>query len=65
MHFALQVTRLHERLSLRVEIVIIGRSESSLPLYQIVLGTFENEKIQQKRLESEKIVSKSDHMFGF
>ena len=41
-------------LSLRVEIVIIWRRESPLPLYQMVLGLFENDMIKQKRLESAK-----------
>ena len=31
----------------------------------MVLGVFENIKIKQKRLESAKLVSNSDHMLGF
>ena len=52
------------RLSLRVAIVIKWRLESTLPLYNLVLGSFKNETIQQKRLESAKLVSNTDHMSG-
>ena len=52
------------RLSLHVDIAIKWRWDSPLRLYKMVFMSFKNENIQQKRLESTKLVTKSDHTLG-
>ena len=52
------------RSSLHVVIAIKWRWESQLILYKMVFMYFKNENIQQKRLESTKLITKSDHTLG-
>ena len=46
-------------------IVIKWREELPVSSYKLVLGSFKNEQIKQKRLESAKLASNTDHILGF